>query len=433
MPPTAETSYPLRKRAKHTRSKLGCGVCRTRRVRCDRTRPACERCTKTGRQCDGYPLSEPTESTALTQRKPLAPSLPSCSLLRPRLDIALDAQECRALDYFRTKAAPELCVFFESDLWSNLVLRISRREACGRQIIHTSHASSNSTPSPPTTRQRAINEYGQGIIFLNAHISAQGWASLEITLLCSILCVTFEWLRGDLVAAHTHLCSSMSIMSQWNDSKRSSINRTSPSSPGGHMIRTRLGQLWTSLLFQARTTPTSSLQHARTVLDVLLTRRGKPWDIACRLTVLHRITEWSQNFTAFLVTQEARERERAQATILKLWHRTAHPLFVSSFSSDEIYFDGFLEEFTDVVTKTGELLLSPTIQFSVDIGIVPLLFYVALKCRHPHVRRRAVDMLQAAPRREAVRDSMGAASVVEEIVTDVERRMVRIKTLQQGC
>lgn len=32
----------------------GCGQCRSRKIRCDQTRPACTQCTRTNRQCPGY-------------------------------------------------------------------------------------------------------------------------------------------------------------------------------------------------------------------------------------------------------------------------------------------------------------------------------------------------------------------------------------------
>ncbi|KAM5350999.1 hypothetical protein ACJ41O_003722 [Fusarium nematophilum] len=481
-----------RKRAKHTRSKLGCGVCRIRRVKCDRTRPACERCTKTGRKCDGYSLRESGDPILLVQRSQ-SPSSSTAALSLLDRSLCFNAHGSRALDYFQAKAAPELCGFFENDLWSRLVLQISRRESCVRQMVvalgllHESfHPSSHPTSS--LLRRCAISEYGQGIMLLNSHISTQGWASLEITLLCSILCVAFEWLRGDYDAAHTHLSSSMNVMSQWTNVKRPRSNGTSPSSPGGHMIRTQLGPLWTSLVLQARTMPSSSssqwhmplgieqsrepfssLDQARRALDVLIayllpetvakkfrdsTYQYDPWDLALPLS------EWSRSFTAFLGTQGPSERASPRVAIMDLWHRTARMFFISSFSTDEADLDGFLPEFIHIVKKVGDLVSCSTSKFSMDIGIVPLLYYVALKCRHPEVRRRAIEMLRATPRREAVWDSIGAAAVVEEVmrveeeglgeissqfdipaaarvfsmeaVTDVEHRRIWIKTMQQG-
>ncbi|KAF4957782.1 hypothetical protein FSARC_11191 [Fusarium sarcochroum] len=494
---------PQRKRAKHTRSKLGCGVCRIRRVRCDRTRPACERCTKTGRQCDGYPVRDPSDANSPVDKRALVPSLStgpaSLSILPTRFHPSLDAQGVRALEYFQLKAAPELCGFFENDLWYTLVLQVSRRETCIQRMIialgflhesfHAAHTHKDSSLSIPNLRQRAISEYGSGLNHLNYHISTQGWANLEITVLCSILCVTFEWLRGDYDAAYTHLGSSILVLSQWTDGKSRLTNGTSPSSPGGYMIQTQLYPLWISLVLQARTMPVksilpekmpwlseeisgpfTSLQEARKALDVLLAcvlpvtispkrmerpRYVPPFELTCLFD------EWSDKFTAFLATQDLSERAVPRVTIMNLWFRTARIIFASTFSTDEITFDALLEEFTYIINKAEELLSSPETRYSVDIGVVPPLYYAALKCRDPTIRRRSVTILQSAPRREAGWDSLGTSCILKEVirieenglgnvmsqydvpgsaricdmhvVTDVENQKVCLKALQQGA
>ncbi|KAM0541073.1 hypothetical protein ACHAPJ_013398 [Fusarium lateritium] len=357
------------------------------------------------------------------------------------------------------------------------------------ESFHAAHTHQDSLLSILSLRQRAISEYGSGLNHLNRHISTQGWANLEITLLRSILCVTFEWLRGDYGAAYTHLGSSISVLPQWTDGKGRLTNRTSPSSPGGYMIQTQLYPLWISLVLQARTMPIksilpekmpwpseerigpfTSLQEARKALDVLLAhvlpetispkrmerpRYIPPFDLTCLFD------DWSEKFTTFLATQDLNKQALPRVTIMNLWFSTARIIFASTFSTDEITFDALLGEFTYIITKAEELLSSPETRYSVDIGVVPPLYYAALKCRDPKIRRRAVTILQAAPRREAGWDSLGASCVLEEVilieenglggilsqydvpgsaricdmhvVTDVENKKVCIKALQQGA
>ncbi|KAL6404302.1 hypothetical protein AUP68_13689 [Ilyonectria robusta] len=504
--PAAEHTVPpqpQRKRAKHTRSRLGCGVCRIRRIRCDRTRPSCDRCTTTGRKCDGYPATtdDPLEPGANGPgvSRPLLRAQSHALQMSPReLPLSIGSQAGRSLHYFQHNTALEFSGYFNSDLWNTLVLQVSRRETCVQQMVvalgllhesfHHDHGATRCTSTARALRQQATNEYALGIGLLNSHISTQGWASLEITLLCSLLCVAFEWLRGDYFAAQTHLWSSNSIMAQWYDKKHPQLNATSLSSPSGHMIRTRLRPVSTSLVLQARSMPTSlllpwnsvfgvqsdiqpfhSLQQARDSLDVLLadalpdtvTDRTtgqidseRVWDISCRLS------QWSQHFENYLSTSDPEELSSPPATIMKLWHTTARILLTATLRDDEGSFDSFLPEFTDTVEKVEGLLSSSSTTFSVDIGVVPLLYYVALKCRHPRVRRQAIKMLVDSPRREAVWDSLGAACVVQEVleveerglgevcshldvpfaarvcnmraVTDVENRRIRIITMQQG-
>lgn len=463
-----------------------------RRVRCDLTRPSCQRCSKTGRTCDRY----------LTPRGIPKPSPILCGTLTPthilgETSSVQDARVLRSLHYFQQKAAPELCGFFENDIWSTLVLQISRREPCVRQVIsalgllHESlyaDEGDNLHLSGLPPRQHAIEQYSQGIVSLNAHIQTQGWASLEITLLCSILCVTFEWLRGDYSAAHAHLTSSVSILSRWGNEEHSPRSGTSPSSPGGYMIRTRLWPLWTSLVLQTRTmnlgpslswgTPLNikegasafaTLQQARKELDILLAyvipetigegKRRNPSSMGAR-NVAHRLAEWSFKFSAYVKTAGPDEQSTPQVIIMGLWYRTSKMIFMANFFHDEVEYDAMLADFSGITTDAADLLSTPTRHFSIEIGVVPLLYYVGLKCRHPQIRRSALSLLRASPRREAVWDSKGAACVIEEIMrveeqgidevrrqediplaarvhrmrvfTDVEHRSIRLQTMQQG-
>ncbi|KAK7429078.1 hypothetical protein QQZ08_004293 [Neonectria magnoliae] len=452
---------PPRKRAKHTRSRLGCGA-----------RPFCERCTTTGRSCDGYSL--PAEDDSSTDAKSpdklqLLSRPPSLALQKvPRgftIDTPLGPQAGRSFYYFQQNTALEFAGYFNSDLWSSLVLQISRRETCVQQMVvalgllhesfHHDHAGPQCNSPALALQKQAINQYSEAIRLLNSHISAYGWASLEITLLCSILCVAFEWLRGDYVAARTHLLSSISIMFQWTD-KSPQHNATSSSSPSGHMIRTRLRPVCITLVLQARIMsssfklpwnlvldaqkdiqPFETLQQARDSLDLLLadtlpdtisskasgqTSNERVWEN------IRQLTMWSQHFSTYLSKNGLEESSSAPLMIMKLWHTTAYMLLTASINDDEISFDDFYLNFTDIVEKTRGLILSSSMKFSVDIGVVPLLYYVALKCRHPQVRREAISMLTSAPRREAVWDSLGAACVLQEVVEVEERGLGEVYT-----
>ncbi|KAH8808719.1 hypothetical protein F5884DRAFT_753238 [Xylogone sp. PMI_703] len=58
-----------RSRASKPKVRTGCTTCKIRHVKCDETKPACMRCVKFGRQCDGYAqvkTSEPASSSSRT-------------------------------------------------------------------------------------------------------------------------------------------------------------------------------------------------------------------------------------------------------------------------------------------------------------------------------------------------------------------------------
>jgi hypothetical protein len=43
-----------------------------------------------------------------------------------------------------------------------------------------------------------------------------------------------------------------------------------------------------------------------------------------------------------------------------------------------------------------------TFQLSMDTGLLPPLFFVALKCRVPHLRLKAIDLMTSCPHREGL-------------------------------
>ncbi|KAJ5747993.1 uncharacterized protein N7511_009689 [Penicillium nucicola] len=54
--------------------------------------------------------------------------------------------------------------------------------------------------------------------------------------------------------------------------------------------------------------------------------------------------------------------------------------------------------------------------FTVETGYIPPVYYTALKCRVPRIRRQAVRTLRAAPHREGVWNGLLLADVLEEII-----------------
>lgn len=51
-----------------------------------------------------------------------------------------------------------------------------------------------------------------------------------------------------------------------------------------------------------------------------------------------------------------------------------------------------------------------------EVGIIPVLYIIGVKCRHPGLRREAVHILRRRSMREAVWDSIIAARVVERVM-----------------
>ncbi|TVY23371.1 Transcriptional regulatory protein [Lachnellula hyalina] len=202
---TDKTAKPVKsRRASRPKVKTGCNNCKIRRVKCDETRPQCNKCVRAARHCDGYPAYRRTTEAAI----PIAPrpggnnassypaiassstsssssALPPASRsiivrkppprpaqkprptppptpvmdLKPTLyspgGFAFDVQEGQYFQVFRTHTASELSGFFDSEFWTRSVLQESNSEASIRHAVVALGALyktlEKASESPPTS------------------------------------------------------------------------------------------------------------------------------------------------------------------------------------------------------------------------------------------------------------------------------------------
>ncbi|KAF2727820.1 hypothetical protein EJ04DRAFT_391673, partial [Polyplosphaeria fusca] len=93
---------------------------RIRRVKCDEEKPSCRRCTSTGRQCDGYPVS-----TNTSQQRELVKATRDLSPTSALSILALDSQEQESLFFFRQRTSVELSGWFDNSFWRFELLQAS--------------------------------------------------------------------------------------------------------------------------------------------------------------------------------------------------------------------------------------------------------------------------------------------------------------------
>ncbi|KAM3476520.1 hypothetical protein MY8738_006891 [Beauveria namnaoensis] len=176
-----------RRRAKAPKVRTGCRTCNlVRRVKCDEDRPACQRCTSTGRTCDGYgPVIAATPS-------------PPATLSHAKYS----GREWRSFQYFHEKTLKQLCTFFPDDFWTSYVLKIANTET---SIWHSLIAlssyhelfSEQRMPRQQVEDDFALHQYNSSIQqVLSMEKSSQ---SAHIQLASCILFICVETLRGQIV------------------------------------------------------------------------------------------------------------------------------------------------------------------------------------------------------------------------------------------
>jgi hypothetical protein len=212
------------------RVKTGCETCRIRRVKCDETKPECQRCTKTGRKCEGYKHVSPSRGQSpaaaasfrnpaflVVPQKPSQPSIPR-SLSR---SLSPDAAENRSFCYFCTHTLPKWTEYFDSDLWSQKILQLSHSEPAikhGVLALSTMHERFESVTSIFATKTNdfAFAQYMQAVRYSNDLLTAhrQGKVDVEKVLIACIIFTCYENLAGNYRAANMHLRNGLNILNQ---------------------------------------------------------------------------------------------------------------------------------------------------------------------------------------------------------------------------
>src|SRR4051812_19951308 len=104
-------------------------ISRVRHKKCDETRPACLQCKSTGRKCDFTAIVH-TPRRIPNSAEP-AVAVDGLVRLRPRLPSNspnATSFEAGHFDYFRHVCSGEFAIFFQNDVWNDLVLKAAHTE-----------------------------------------------------------------------------------------------------------------------------------------------------------------------------------------------------------------------------------------------------------------------------------------------------------------
>ncbi|KAE8443324.1 hypothetical protein EG329_001967 [Mollisiaceae sp. DMI_Dod_QoI] len=200
-----------RPRASKPKVKSGCITCKTRRVKCDETKPSCLRCQKFGRACDGY-LPEPSQSRGLIQ---LQPRIPPVTLYEPSTSIHTTEEESRYFMTFSEHTAHELPGFYDSTFWTQMVLQESHNVAAIRHAVIALGALTKSleTALGPGLKvnviqatdakhhEQAVLSHLRAIQELNQYISSSSSPQLRYALITCLLFVCFETFQGSYASS----------------------------------------------------------------------------------------------------------------------------------------------------------------------------------------------------------------------------------------
>ncbi|KAK1829021.1 transcriptional regulatory protein moc3 [Podospora conica] len=206
-----------------------------RRVKCGEEKPACLRCTSTGRTCDGYdtclsplwnrPARDPLEEAelakseflkacqhneALRYMRPLAPDIDGSKIDKRFLRLPPVATSTGST-FHRTFAT----------FWSRVSSQHHGDHAIRHALVALGATQQLFGPSelplpegftPESLEIFAIQRYNMSICRLQPHISSSNPESVRITLICCLAFIFLETLRSNHDVAITHLVNGLRIL-----------------------------------------------------------------------------------------------------------------------------------------------------------------------------------------------------------------------------
>ncbi|RDL40440.1 Zn2 DNA-binding protein [Venustampulla echinocandica] len=466
-----------------TKTRTGCKTCKIRHIKCDEAKPWCQKCTSTGRKCDGYIIPGAEDRGILnSDGKTSAITLPRAVSRLPG-----NPQERRGFHYFINQTSPELNGFFTTGFWERLVLQASHVEPSLRHTvvaIGALHEEFSQTPTDGRLAQVvggrlpfAVKQYTKAIGHLRRSLATGDHDPLTALMSC-ILFVCFDCLRGYYHTAMVHLKSGMKILRDLRAQSKErdptieniiapllvrlsvqSILYVDTSQPEQ---RKRFATELRPVILSAETVPEvfDSLDEARASMNECADGLFKTFYISeahlaateqsdCTLEHLKRyalmLSQWNVTFEKFMnaKSQSFSSREIRGAALLKVHHIASSIMSTIVPGPEDMRpicqavncptaFVKFSAEFRIIINLCTSLITAveedakngkPPLTFSTDLGLIAPLYYTAMKPACPMLRQDALALLKRCPRKEGMWDSFVAVKLVTQYwqIEDQER------------
>lgn len=317
----------------------------------------------------------------------------------------------------------------------------------------------------------ALQHYSKAMKALHNRIAGQSQTPPDIVLLTCLMFVAFEWQQNGFDQAKSHLSGGLKIIREIDEDASVAAPASKPLMDELVLSFQRLDiqmSLTTSErvqlnravgLAQSTMLPTltqlDSVKEASAALNVSLaamrelvymveSKKFAPGGICEedfvqfeyeQMKQLISLTRWEEAVDALLPRLRIFKDQQATRQ-LQMSHICAK-LMVSMSLSDgrEVIWDGYTADFqrvVDLAQTANDEVVSPVVSpsdavdappynFSLEMGVIAPLYFIVLKCRHPIIRYKALDLLQACKHREGCWDGPTLAFTAESVVNLEER------------
>ncbi|KAE8385614.1 hypothetical protein BDV23DRAFT_15385 [Aspergillus alliaceus] len=455
----------MHRKTKAPRSKTGCKTCKIRHVKCGEEKPECHLCKNSGRKCDGY---EPCPQQQLQKKITHSQSLPAWTMVSfdRRLILRPGTREERQyIELFCSQTSRALSGYFSSQLWNYQLPQLSQSEPTVRHAIvalSAAHERSFLNPSAETSRiteQFILQQYNKSIQYLMEHLSAPKSQSIDLLLVTCCLFVCLEIVRGNNKQASSHLSAGASILYRRGHFANTTAQSMDIDKELSHLffrlnmqlslfgrplVPTALGHKGTLPAPLEGAVSFSNVEEARHHLDRLMNKALQFIRISVRSStpgdpiwqqqkqrqqdIKGELDAWSMALDKMIARKgNAKTLDKRGPLALRIHHRVSAIWLQACFARDQMMFDNFSADFEAIVSLSEEVVrLGPdgekqshANRFTLESGITAPLWFTALKCRDPILRRKAIQTLSDFHIREGMWD-MGLFVKVAELVVESE-------------
>jgi hypothetical protein len=394
---------------------------------------------------------------------------------------------------FRHHLARELSPFLESQFWGRIALRESMEHPCIRHSLLSIAAYRRAMPpcragsgsqfvsTRPSIgdlwttfhHKAAIRHHAKAIRLLNENIGADD-VSIRTVLITTLLLIAFENIQGNFVAAENLVLNGIRVLNQRTHGQlvqdeevhemERMFSRHSvacvlspiPEDPSGYHVPLRWVNDEGPDLAQD---PINDLEGARRLWDYIVPRLGvflhtmmDDWgkDISERavdldaafaeqgylLSILERM---DSSLESLLIDPSLSPQQRQGLEFLKAYAIVAIMYTSGCLDRTESIYDLYAAQFEDLLSRCSALAASsydpgfsmPSLGFTDDVGILPLLSFIATNCRVHTIRARALELIYAYHRREGFWDGQLLGRGLKVLV-DLEMRSCVKNALESG-
>ncbi|CAI6333628.1 unnamed protein product [Periconia digitata] len=396
-----------------------------------------------------------------------------------------------AMIFFECISIEHLNAYRPSTPWRHTLMYFSqtvpsvRYAALAVASIHRKYLNRNRTVGAPKSQflknwlddQTPLDYYNRAIQLLLKHGSSSDTEAIAITLLVCYLFICFDHLAGDDVQAMKHLSEGVKL-------SRNAINLARDNVDAYHDFEaSKLSMLVSQVTNQIRRLDTQAVQFitdwnpldirisvmswfpsSRTVFQSLDQAAEFLQVLLARVMRLRWYTSQEQQIYSVgeVVTSNSSLQEEIRVhlrmwlsmfenmlqhdylcatnsciSLMRLQYVIAGLLLNTCGSGREMDYDDFLPQFQQAMTLARDVAAVPKVDtessqptFTPETGIVPVLFIIGSKCRHPRLRREAISILRQRPIREAAWESTATARVIERIIEIEESGSGEMELLQ---